>query len=386
VVAGLAVSPALLVAACSGSSGKTGSSGSRASSGPATLTITPADAAATVDPGKGVTVTAANARISSVVVVDGSGGRVAGTLSPDGTTWRTTGALSAGTRYTVTATAVNGSNQNLSKRASFTTGATFVGFYTPDAGTTVGVGMPVSLNFNHPVSDRAAVQKAITVTAEPAVEVVGHWFSDTRLDFRPEQFWASGTKVTLSLRLKGVQGAPGVFGKQQKDVTFTIGRSQTSLVDLASKKITVTRDGKVVQTWPVSGGTSQHTTWSGIMVIAEKFVQTRMNSQTVNLGGEYDIPDVPHAQRLTTSGTFIHGNYWAAPSVFGTENTSHGCVGLHDVKGAGDPTTPAAQFYNSSITGDVVHIVNTGDTTVAPDNGLNGWNLSWADWKAGSAV
>jgi lipoprotein-anchoring transpeptidase ErfK/SrfK len=246
--------------------------------------------------------------------------------------------------------------------------------------------MPVSLNFNHPVSDRAAVQKAITVTAEPAVEVVGHWFSDTRLDFRPEQFWASGTKVTLSLRLKGVQGAPGVFGKQQKDVTFTIGRSQTSLVDLASKKITVTRDGKVVQTWPVSGGTSQHTTWSGIMVIAEKFVQTRMNSQTVNLGGEYDIPDVPHAQRLTTSGTFIHGNYWAAPSVFGSENTSHGCVGLHDVKGAGDPTTPAAQFYNSSITGDVVHIVNTGDTTVAPDNGLNGWNLSWADWKAGSAV
>ncbi|MGW2992727.1 hypothetical protein ACWDA9_13555, partial [Streptomyces sp. NPDC001193] len=30
---------------------------------------------------------------------------------------------------------------------------------------------------------------------------------------------------------------------------------------------------------------------------------TRMNGQTVGFGGEYDIPDVPHAMRLTTSGT-----------------------------------------------------------------------------------
>jgi hypothetical protein len=61
-------------------------------------------------------------------------------------------------------------------------------------------------------------------------------------------------------------------------------------------------------------------------------------------------------------------------------------VGLHDVKGAGDPSTPAARFYNSSITGDVVEVRNSGDRTVDPANGLNGWNLSWADWKAGSAL
>lgn len=69
------------------------------------------------------------------------------------------------------------------------------------------------------------------------------------------------------------------------------------------------------------------------MVISERFRQTRMESSTVGLGDEYDIPDVPHAQRLTTSGTFVHGNYWASTSVFGHENTSHGCVGLHDAKG-----------------------------------------------------
>jgi hypothetical protein len=61
-------------------------------------------------------------------------------------------------------------------------------------------------------------------------------------------------------------------------------------------------------------------------------------------------------------------------------------VGLQDKKGANDPNTPAAWFYSHSLIGDVVVVSNTGDKTVAPDNGLNGWNMSWAQWKAGSAV
>ncbi|GAA3896516.1 hypothetical protein GCM10023084_56440 [Streptomyces lacrimifluminis] len=83
---------------------------------------------------------------------------------------------------------------------------------TPEADSTSGAGMPVPVNFTEAVTDRAAVQRAITVTAEPAVEVVGHWFSDTRLDFRPETYWAVGTKITLGLRLKDVKGADGVYG------------------------------------------------------------------------------------------------------------------------------------------------------------------------------
>jgi hypothetical protein len=34
----------------------------------------------------------------------------------------------------------------------------------------------------------------------------------------------------------------------------------------------------------------------------------------------------------------------------------------------------------------VVIVKNSPDKTVAPDNGLNGWNLSWNEWVAGSAV
>jgi hypothetical protein len=40
---------------------------------------------------------------------------------------------------------------------------------------------------------------------------------------------------------------------------------------------------------------------------------------------------VLHATRLTTSGTFIHGNHRTARSVSGNSNAGYGCVGWWDV-------------------------------------------------------
>jgi hypothetical protein len=397
VVAGLAAAPVLVVAACSGSgsgSGKGSDAGSGSGAGAArtsraVVSVTPANGARRVDFTVPVTVAVSSGTLGTVTVTGPDGKPVAGKLAADKLSWTSTGPLSSGSSYRVAATAADSDQVLAVKDTTFATGKpakTVLGTYTPDDSTTVGVGMPVSITFDKPVTHRAAVQRAVVVTASPAVEVVGHWFSDTRLDFRPEEYWVPGTKVTVSLRLKDVQASPGVYGTQSKDVRFTVGRSQTSVADLRTERLTVTRDGKVTQTWPISGGSPEHTTWAGKMVISERLLQTRMDSQTVNLGGEYDIADVPHAQRLTTSGTFVHGNYWASTGVFGSENTSHGCVGMHDSQGAGDPGTPAARFYNSSMTGDVVEVVNSGDRTVDPANGLNGWNMNWADWKAGSAV
>ncbi|WP_226535634.1 L,D-transpeptidase [Streptomyces daghestanicus] len=257
---------------------------------------------------------------------------------------------------------------------------------TPEAGGTYGVGMPVSVTFSHAVTDRAAVESAITVTADPGVEVAGHWFGDTRLDFRPKTYWAPGTTVTVDLRLAGVRAAAGLYGTQTKSLTFRIGRSQISTVDLRTERMTVVRDGAKTAAYPVTGGDGEHTTWSGIMVISERLKETRMQSSTVGLGDEYDIADVPHAQRLTTSGTFIHGNYWTAASAFGHSNGTHGCIGLHDAKGGKDKATAGYEFYDGSLLGDVVIVKNSGEETVDPANGLNGWNLSWKKWKAGSAL
>ncbi len=388
ILAALGAVPAAVLTGCSGSpeaSATTRASASAKAARKAVVTVTPADGTRHAGFATPVEVTVTDGTLASVTVTGADGGALAGSLDAARTKWTSTQNPYSGTTYTVSAQVTGAATQT----ATFTTASpssTFVGYFTPEAGSTSGVGMPVSVNFTEAVTDRAAVEKAITVTAEPAVEVVGHWFSDTRLDFRPETYWAAGTKITLGLRLKDVEGANEVYGTQSKDVTFHIGRAQISTVDLAAKTMTVRRDGATTATYPVSGGDAEHTTWSGIMVISERFKQTRMESSTVGLGDEYDIADVPHAQRLTTSGTFVHGNYWASTSVFGSANTSHGCVGLHDTKGANDTSVPGYRFYDSSMLGDVVIVENSGEETVDPANGLNGWNLSWADWKAGSAT
>ncbi|GAA4862463.1 L,D-transpeptidase [Kitasatospora terrestris] len=402
VIGGLLGAPILFVAACSGDkdtpsggtgAGAGGTGATDASPSPelsiAKITVVPADGTTAAPFDQPVKVTVADGILQSVTVTGGNGKKIVGQLGLDGTSWTSTDPLASGTKYTVAVVALDKKQREADANTVFGTASpanTFVGYFTPEDGTTVGVGMPVSINFNKAITDRAAVQSAITVVAEPGVEIVGHWFSSTRLDFRPETYWAKGTKVTLKLRLKDVQGAKGVYGTQSKDVGFTVGRSQVSVADLKADTLTVTTDGQVTATYPVIGGAPDHTTWAGKMVISEQYKETRMNSATVGLGSEYDIPDVPHAQRLTTSGTFIHGNYWSPASQFGNANTSHGCIALRDVQGAGDPTTNAAKFYASSIIGDVVEVVNSGDRTVDPANGLNGWNMPWAQWKAGSAV
>ncbi|MER8059386.1 MULTISPECIES: Ig-like domain-containing protein [unclassified Streptomyces] len=360
----------------------------------AQIAVTPKDGSDNASINNSGTVTVGKGTLTGVTMTTEDGKAVAGQLSADKLSWKPTVQLERSTTYKVAATAKDSQGRIAHENASFTTVSpsnSFIGSFTPDNGTTVGVGMPVSINFDKAITNKAAVQKGITVSTSGGQEVACHWFNANRMDCRPQDYWKEGSTVTLKLALDGVQGAKGLYGVQQKTVTFHIGRNQVSYVDAKTHQMKVTHDGKVVKTIPISAGAPEHTTYEGQMVISEKFKQTRMNGATVGFTdddgkGEYDIKDVPHAMRLTTSGTFIHGNYWGAPSVFGNVNTSHGCVGLQDAKGAGDPNTPAAWFYDHSLIGDVVVIQHTGDKTVSPDNGLNGWNMDWSQWKAGSAV
>ncbi|MFE2373432.1 Ig-like domain-containing protein [Streptomyces sp. NPDC059398] len=322
-------------------------------------------------------------------VTDGHRQVLPGTVSDDGRTWKPDGGrLGLASQYAVDAVASDGDGHTLARHTTFTTYVPphrFIGYFTPENGTTVGTGMIVSFNFSRPVQNRAAVERAIRVTATPSVPVAGHWFGAGRLDFRPSAYWKPGTRVSVGLRLRDVQASPGVYGTQQKTIAFTVGRSQVSLVDAAAHTMAVRRDGALLTTLPVTAGARKHTTYNGRMVVMEKRAVTRMNGRTVGFGGEYDIPDVPHAMRLTRSGTFLHGNYWAPARVFGASNTSHGCVGLRDARG-GSATSPAGWLFDHTLIGDVVEVVNSRDTKVAPDNGLGGWNLDWAHWRSGSAL
>jgi hypothetical protein len=408
---GLTVASALLggvlvLSACSGgdddASGGKGKDTSQAKADEAAakktseadIKITPKDGSDNASINNSAAVTVSKGTLTSVTMKTTDGTTVAGQLSADKLSWKPTVQLERSTTYKVAAEAKDSGGRVAHENASFTTVSpanSFIGNFTPDNGSTVGVGMPVSINFDKAITNKAAVQKGITVSSSSGQEVVGHWFGANRLDFRPEDYWKENSTITLKLALDGVEGASGVYGVQQKTVTFHIGRNQISYVDAKTKQLKVTQDGKTIKTIPISAGSPDHKTYNGTMVMSEKFKQTRMDGATVGFTdddgkGEYDIKDVPHAIRLTSSGTFIHGNYWGAKSVFGNVNTSHGCVGLSDTKGANDKGTPAYWFYNNSIVGDVVVISHTGDKTVQPDNGLNGWNLNWSAWKAGSAI
>ncbi|WSK73502.1 Ig-like domain-containing protein [Streptomyces sp. NBC_01276] len=386
----------LLTSACSGGGGSNsgGSGGSDAKgtaagaktgteASKAVVSVKPDDGAKEVATSGILKISSTGGKLTTVTVADTKGNAVEGKLAGDGASWEPARNLAAATEYKVHAVAKDESGRESAKDTTFTTLTpqnTFVGHYTPEDGTTVGVGMPVSINFTRGITNTEAVEKAITVTAEPSVKVEGHWFGNDRLDFRPEKYWAAGTKVTVKLALDGVEGRPGVYGKQTRTVTFTVGRSQVTTVDASAHTMQVVRDGQVLKDIPITAGAPATTTYNGQMVISEKYKVTRMNGATVGFGGEYDISDVPHAMRLSNSGTFVHGNYWAPSSTFGSENVSHGCVGLEDERGAGDDSTPAAWFYNESLIGDVVVVKNSKDKQIAPDNGLNGWNMDWAEW------
>ncbi|OAR24507.1 hypothetical protein A8W25_19130 [Streptomyces sp. ERV7] len=360
----------------------------------AKITITPKNGADNVGINNDTKVSVADGKLTSVVMTSAEGTPVAGKISADGLSWVPDKALKRSAKYKITATAQDAKGREAHENASFATVSpanSFIGNFTPESGSTVGVGMPVSVTFDKAIANKKDVQSHITVTSSSGQEVVGHWFGAQRLDFRPQDYWKSGSTVTMKLDLDGVEGKPGVTGVQEKTVTFKIGRNQVSTVDAKTHQMTVTQDGRTVKTIPISAGAPDHKTYNGTMVISEKFKETRMNGATVGFTdgdgkGEYDIKDVPHAMRLSASGTFIHGNYWGAKSIFGSANTSHGCVGLSDTKGAGDSGTSGAWFYDHSIVGDVVVVKNTGDKTITPDNGFSDWNMSWAAWKAGSAV
>ncbi|MFI1166842.1 Ig-like domain-containing protein [Streptomyces sp. NPDC020801] len=350
----------------------------------AVLAIAPRDGAKSVDTSGALKVGVRKGTLTQVVVKDAKGTAISGRLTDGGTSWTPTGHLAGATKYTVHAVAKDSAGRQAAEDSSFTTLTpknTFVGYFTPEDGSTVGVGMPFSVHFTRGITHPDEVKKAIQIKTEPAVDVEGHWFGNDRLDFRPEQYWKAGTKVTVKLNLDGVEGRPGVYGKQTKTVSFTIGRNQVSVVDASKHTMKVMHDGNVVRTIPVTTGKPGYDTWNGQMVISEKLTVTRMNGETVGYGGEYDIKDVPHAMRLTASGTFIHGNYWGGDA-FGNYNASHGCVGLRDVRGGYDSGVPAAWFFDHSMIGDVVVVKNSHDRTVDPDNGFNGWNMSWDKWKA----
>ncbi|MGH8889289.1 MAG: L,D-transpeptidase [Acidothermaceae bacterium] len=364
----------------------TSSSSSPRSSAPpipsATLAVLPADATTDVAPNTPVSVTASGGKLTAVSVADAKGNAVAGAIDASGATWANSGALAAATTYTVDATAVNSAGAPTTVTSTFTTLTPTKVLGTkiaPLEDETVGVGMPIIIYFTAPVTDRAAVEKALSVEESVPVEGGWHWYSSTEIHYRPQQYWPAGEQVTVNADVAGVDAGKGVWGDTDHVVHFKVGDSHIATVDAKTHIMTVTDNGTVVKTSPVSLGRDKYPTTSGIHVVLSKSPTVVMDSATVGIpkgNPDYYYETVLWDVRITWSGEFVHSAPWSV-SDQGHVNVSHGCVNA--------APAVAQWFYDFSRRGDIVSILNTGRPLVS-GNGWTDWNMSWADWVAGSAL
>ncbi|WP_411081345.1 L,D-transpeptidase [Streptomyces sp. cmx-18-6] len=334
-------------------------------------------------PGEPVKVTLEHGKLKTVAVTANEGGPLAGKISGDGTTWISGRVAAPGTSYTVEVKDTDGG----SDRATFTTAeAEKVNKLSlaPGKDTTVGIAQPVSVVFDHPVKNKAAVEKALKLSTSNDTRGSWGWLRDysgkDRVDWRPEEYWKPGTKVTLDADLNGVDtGADGGWFVRDYTTTFTIGDAQVVKVDLDGHRLALHRDGKQVLDAPMSGGTpgGDKASWRGTAVLMSKEGTINMRSETVGLGDAYDKM-VDYSMRLTWSGMYAHAAPWNS-GYFGNANRSSGCLGMSDAN--------ASALYGQVRVGDPFEITGAdAKGTVAEGNGYGAWNVSWADWQAKSAL
>ncbi|MBW1598522.1 Ig-like domain-containing protein [Streptomyces sp. JJ38] len=378
----------LPLAACTSATGTRvaddAAGGPAGGNGPATVTVTPhgEDARA----GEPVRVTASGGTLTSVTVTDADGGTLAGALDADGAGWTSRRKAVPGTSYTVTAVTTTEAGRKKTVKSAFTTAeADRVNKvdWRPGAGGTVGIAQPISLVFDHPVTDKPAVERQLKLTTSNDTEGSWAWLEDysgrDRIDWRPKEYWKPGTEVTLTAELNGTDSGEGGWFIRDYSTHFTIGTAQIVTVDLDRKQLTLVRDGQEVRTIPVSGGTpgGDKRSWRGTAVLMAKEGTIRMNSETVGLGDAYDKM-VDYSMRLTWSGMYAHAAPWNNRWM-GKANKSSGCIGMRDAD--------AAWFYAQVRPGDPFEI--KGEDTkgvVAPGNGFGAWNVPWPDWQARSAL
>ncbi len=347
------------------------------------VTVTPADHATGVTLDAPVTVSSNIGTLTSVTVTKVGGAAVPGAISSDGRTWTASDGLDPAAKYQVTANASGPGGTHTSTAATFATvgsvPARLLTTSTPDDGATVGVGAPIDLHFNTsvPQAQRTAVVERLHVVSNPPQTGGWHWFDGATLHYRPENYWQSGTTVTLTANFHGVNAGNGVYGLASWTKSFTVGAKHVSMIDDSTHTMKVYTNDQLVNTWPVSLGKPGFRTLEGTLVVLYKAQKVMMDScgtfggaacHPGNLNYYHDY--VYWDTAVSTNGFFIHAAPWSEGSQ-GFADVSHGCINLS--------TSHAATYYSYAIPGDVVIISHTGNTADL-SNGEADWQIPFAQW------
>ncbi|OBJ52557.1 L,D-transpeptidase [Mycobacterium asiaticum] len=366
--------------------------------GPARVVVTPGADAHDVQPVTQVEVKAETGSLTEVRMVNDAGKPVDGVMTPDNTVWKPVTALGYAKTYTLTITSRGPNGEQNTQVSSFSTvrpsNQTKVAFTTTSEaalreGGTYGVGTVIVAHFDEPISDRAAAERRLTVTTNPAVQGSWFWVDDQHAHWRPERYYAPGTTVTAEAKIYGIPVGDGLFGQEDSRVSFRIGDAHVSIADDATKLISVFDNGKLVRTMPTSmgmggtetvgGRTLSFWTPPGVYTVLDKANPVVMDSSTFGLPKNSRLgyrETINYATRISIDGIYLHqldSTVWAQ----GHTDTSHGCLNLNGEN--------AKWFYDFSVPGDVVEVRNSGGPPLKTEQ--NGdWTLSWEQWRKGSAL
>ncbi|WP_178945975.1 Ig-like domain-containing protein [Kocuria sp. TGY1127_2] len=379
----LGIFSAAILTACSNTDDSSASpssgSGSASSSNDFTpqVTVKPAADTDEVNPVDPVTVTTEEGRLERVTIEGGSQ-TVEGQVSEDGLTWTAQGPFEFDTQYTVNYTVTKGPSRH-EGNSKF---STVVAANEADAkinvgdGKTYGTGQVIQFDFSEPVTNKADIEAAITVTGGGVGPGRFRWYSDTMVRYRPQDLWAPGSQVTINADILGKNLGNGQIGNQNYQVTFNTAEKHYAFVDNNTKSMKMYVNDQLVREAPVTLGDKDWPSVTGKLVIMEQSKKYKFDAKTLGLkkGDEhwYEPFEATNTNRLTASGAFVHQAEPSAYSSVGVANISHGCIGLLP--------DDALFFFDTFTVGDVVETQNTGYGQANPDNGYGDWNIPWENY------
>jgi len=207
----------------------------------------------------------------------------------------------------------------------------------PASGAVVGVAHPVIVTFTGPVTDRAAAERSIKITAPDHITGRFSWVDSTVVQWKPDGYWPAHSHV-------GVQVHALSTG-------FDTGDQVVGVASISEHTFTVSSNGEVLRTMPASMGKATRPTPIGHYSALSKERTVVMDSRTIGIPLEssegYKIT-AQYAVRVTWSGVYVHSAPWSVDSQ-GYANVSHGCINL-------SPDN-AAWYFDTVHLGDPINVV-----------------------------
>ncbi len=228
--------------------------------------------------------------------------------------------------------------------------------FNPVNGSTVGVAEPIIINFARPIADAGMAEQAVHISSNPPVPGKFYWMTPTQLRWRPLSFWPAHTAVHID--------AAGTMSD------FMTGDQLVATADDATHQMTVTRNGTVEKTIPMSMGMAAggHQTPNGTYYVLDKKASVVMDSSTygVPVSSAYGYKvTVQDAVRFDNSGDYVHSAPWSIGDQ-GKRDVSHGCINI-------SPSN-AKWFMDNFGAGDPI-VVKNSTGTYSKNDGSNDWQL-----------